>query len=303
MTTATKTRKSAKPRREVTESALPVHDNGKVDLVAVLVAALTVPGRLSQCYNRFHRYSFLNMLLVYMQTGHMEPMATFRRWLSLDRVVIKGSKALFINHPKFAPERDANGQVVKKANGKPEMKVVGFYPKATVFQLFQTDGPELAMPEVPEWDKEQAMAALDVTEEKFSHGDGNTQGYSIDRRFALNPLAEYPFKTMIHEWAHILLGHTDGGYGEHPRDIAEFQAEAVALLVCNELDVEGYDAANSRGYIQNWLGGKTADYLDENGELAVTDFVVRNIFSVTDKILVAGRKAHYDKLAEQQAAE
>lgn len=298
MTTMTKTR-SSKPRREVTESSLPLDENGKLDLVRVLVLALTVPGRLSNCYNKFHRYSFLNMVLVFLQTGKLEPMATFNRWKTLGRTIISGpGSALFVNHPKFAPVTDrATGLPIKKANGKIEMKVVGFYPKATVFQLFQTDGPELEMPETPEWDKEQAMEHLDITEVTFRKGDGNTQGYSHEREFALNPVAESPFKTMMHEWAHILLGHTaaDYQYAAH-QGVAEFQAEAVALLVCRELDVEGFDEANSRGYIQHWLDGDSSEYVNEHGELAVNDHVVREIFSATDKILLAGRKSHYDQL-------
>jgi hypothetical protein len=145
------------------------------------------------------------------------------------------------------------------------------------------------------------MNNLDITEHKFRKGDGNVQGYSHDRQFAINPLAEAPFKTMVHEWAHILLGHTapDYPYAAH-QGIAEFQAEAVSLLTCHELDIEGFDASSSRAYIQQWLKGGASEYLTETGELAVTDHVVREVFSVTDKILVAGRKAHYDKLVEAQ---
>jgi hypothetical protein len=299
MTTATKARR---PRREVTESNLPLNAAGTLDLVAILVVALTVPGRISNCYNKFYKYSFLNMVLVLMQTGILEPIANFKKWQSLGRTVVSGpGSALFVNHPRFAPRKDPNtGKVIVK-NGKAEMKFIGAYPKASVWQLFQTDGPDLDLSgeNLPDWDREQAMAELDITEGKFAKINGNISGYSHDRVFALNPAnCPAPFKTMIHEWAHILLGHTDGGYAEHPRDIAEFQAESVAYLVCHELDVEAFDASYSRGYIQTWLAGKTTNYLDDNGDLLVTDEIVRNIFSITDRILVAGRKAHYDKLVE-----
>lgn len=307
---ATKTvRRSSKPRREVSESSLPVNDKGELDLVEVLKLALTVPGSLSQCYNRFHRYSLLNIIMVWLQTQKMEPMATYNKWKTLDRLVIKGQRALFVNHPKFAPLKDpATGLAIPKKNGKGvEMKVVGFYPKATVFQLSQTDGPELVMPEVPEWDKAQAMKVLDLKEVKFKNADGNVQGYSIDRKFALNPVGAQPFKTMIHEWAHIVCGHTTDEaiktqYQQH-RGVCEFQAEATALLVCRELGVD-FNEDDCRGYIQHWLDAEGAngvqhtDYLDESGELLVTNKVVREIFAAADKILLAGRKAHFDKLAE-----
>src|SRR5947209_5886493 len=119
MTSATATRK---PRRDVSESNLPTHGDGKLDLVAVLEKALTVPGRISNCYNRFYKYSFLNMLLVLMQTGRLEPIATFKKWNSLGRTVISGpGSALFVNHPRFAPRRDEHGKPVVK-DGKIEMK-------------------------------------------------------------------------------------------------------------------------------------------------------------------------------------
>lgn len=295
-----KTARSSKPRRDVGQTNLPTNERGELDMIAVLLEALTVPGRLSQCYNRFHRYSFLNIVLVYMQTGKLEPMGTFKKWQSLGRNVISGpGSALFVNHPRFVPVRDGAGNPVKDEKGRAKQKFVGSVPRPTVFQLFQTDGPELSLPTMPAWDREQAMEALDITPQKFSHSDGNTQGYSAGREFAINPVAEQPFKTMIHEWAHILLGHTEDSeeYHNH-RGVKEFQAEAVALLVCTELDVDGYDPATSRGYIQNWLRGDSSEYVDTDGNLLVDNKAVRQVFSVADAIMTAGRIKHYDKLAE-----
>jgi hypothetical protein len=304
MTAATR-----KPARTA-EGVLPMHGDEKLDFKAVLLAALTVPGKMSNAYSRFYHYSFLNMVLVYMQTGKLEPVATFKKWVALGRNVVRGQKALFVNHPRPVYKRDEAGNTVLK-DGKPVIAFTMFIPKATVFQLFQTDGPELQMPETPEWNKDEALKVLDIEEVKFSHSDGNTQGYSVNRTFALNPVAVSPFKTMIHELAHIVLGHTDkeslAEYQTH-RGIKEFQAEAVALLVSRELEVEGFDESASRAYIQNWLGidrGSVPDQLTWNDEIEdvdlVNDQVVREIFSVTEKILIAGRKRHFEKLAEQAA--
>jgi antirestriction protein ArdC len=302
MTTAVKgARKSSKPRRTA-EGKLPMNGDD-VDLRAVLLAALTVPGQLSKCYNRFHRYSFMNMVLVFMQTGRLEPMANFKKWHALGRKVISGpGSALFVNHPLYnVYKRDEAGNILLDKDGHKIVAYKRYGPKATVFQLFQTDGPELTYPETPDWDRAQAVKELDLTEVPFADQDGNKQGYSQDRTFAINPVAEAPLKTAIHEWAHISFGHTTpdqlSKYREH-RGIFEFQAEAVALLVCKELGVEGFDESASRAYIQNWLGPQTGDFV-KDGEL-VDDSVVRSIFSVTDKILVAGRKRHYDKLSESE---
>lgn len=302
-TTKTRGRKtySSKPRRDVTQSNVPTNGEGKLDLRAVLLAALTVPGKMSNAYSRFHRYSFMNMVLVFMQTGQLEPVATFNKWKALGRMVSRGQKALWINHPRPVYKRDEAGNTVI-VDGKKLIAFVMFEPKPTVFQLFQTEGPELTFPETPDWDKDQALDVLDIQQVGFKHSDGNTQGYSVDRKVALNPVAVAPLKTLIHEIAHVVLGHTDkdglAEYAKH-RGIKEFQAEAVALLVCRELEVEGFDESASRAYIQSWLAGSATDYID--GNKLVDDSDVREIFSATDKILVAGRKRHFDKLAESEA--
>jgi hypothetical protein len=307
-TTATrrggKTYKSTKPRRDVTQTNLPVDGEGKLDLVKVLLAALTVPGRMSNAFNRFHRYSFLNMLLVFMQTGRLEPVANFKKWQSLGRKIISGKgSGLFIRHPKPVYKRDQAGNTVYGEDGKPVIAFTMFELRPTVFQLSQTDGPELEFPPTPDWDLELALESLDIQRVPFRKADGNIEGYAYERKLALNPVTVSPFETAIHEIAHIVLGHTSkdrsGDYAKH-RGVMEFQAEAVALLVNRELDVDGYDEAASRAYIQSWLGGTASDYVD--GNKLVDNDVVREIFSATDKILVAGRKRHYDKLAESELA-
>lgn len=317
MATATKTRKPAtrkpvkarKPAREVT-TELPMID-GKLDRAALLKAALEMPGSISKAFNAFHRYSFLNMLLVFMQTGKVEPLGNFNAWKRKGRKVISGpGSALFVNHPKPVYKRDEEGNVVRDEDGKAVIAFVSFTPKATVFQLHQTEGPDLVYPELPDWDKDQALANLDIEQVPFADGDSNTQGYATGNKLAMNPVAAHPLPTMLHEMAHIVLGHTAkdkaADYAAH-RGVMEFQAEAVALLVAKELDVPGYNEAESRGYIQHWLGHSAGDYTawDDESEdsVLVEDSTITAIFNAVDKILVAGRKAHYEALKEAEEAE
>ena len=60
--------------------------------------------------------------------------------------------------------------------------------------------------------------------------------------------------------------------------MAEFEAEATAFLVAKELELIEWDAAESRAYIQGWLGG--AEVSADN---------ITRVFAAVNKILTAGR--------------
>jgi hypothetical protein len=74
---------------------------------------------------------------------------------------------------------------------------------------------------------------------------------------AISPLAAMPHKTLSHEAAHVELGYTvesDFNDSEHtPRNLREVEGEAVALLLCESLNLPG--AEFCCGYIQSWLRG------------------------------------------------
>jgi hypothetical protein len=67
--------------------------------------------------------------------------------------------------------------------------------------------------------------------------------------------------------AHVLLHTTKGDFTDTeqtPRNLREVEAEAVALLCYEALNLEGSDYC--RGYIQNWLyqgTGYSADAIPE----------------------------------------
>ena len=114
-------------------------------------------------------------------------------------------------------------------------------------------------PELPEWDWQRAIAALQIEQVPYEMISGNVQGYSYARSFAINPCAAFPLKTLFHELGHMVLGHTtDCADGESPcsRGIREFQAEAVAYLLAHELELSEWAPEESRAYIQHWLDGE-----------------------------------------------
>lgn len=236
--------------------------------------ALTMPGHLSSIYNRFYTYSFNNQILLYMQ-GVTEPVATFNRWKEMGRNVKRGSKAKAILRPITIKLKD---EVDDKGNPR---QITKFKLVNALFAVSETEGDELPEYVPPEWNEVMALSALDITRVPFEVLDGNAQGYSYERKVAINPVAAYPLKTLFHELGHVVLGHTSPDqvqeYAEH-RGVKEFQAEATAYLCMNDVGAtERMDASGSRGYIQHWLRGESPP-----------DSCIREVFKAVDTILRAG---------------
>jgi hypothetical protein len=135
--------------------------------------------------------------------------------------------------------------------------VTRFAYKPNWFVYLQTEGAEIAVLSVPGWDRVRALEALGITEVTFASLDGNTLGYAKGRTIAISPFNPLPYTTTFHELAHALLGHTGAAVHEGAdlaRNLREVEAEAVALICCEALGLEGAEYA--RGYIQSWLRGE-----------------------------------------------
>src|ERR1041384_4974624 len=93
-------------------------------------------------------------------------------------------------------------------SGEEQTVITTFVWKPHWFVLTQTEGEPVPMPEIPAWNKEKTLAALGIQEIPFTDTNGNVQGYARKREIAISPLAAMPHKTLLHELAHIELGHT-----------------------------------------------------------------------------------------------
>lgn len=256
------------------EEAAPLKDR-KLDWHAVLETALNSPGQIGQTYNRFHNYSFLNQVLLLMQ-GARGPVASYQRWQALGRQVQKGERGYEIVRPIMVKAKE------QPVDGQDEKRFLRFKVVRGAFTYSQTAGEELPEPEIPSWDYKRALGKLAITEIPFDHIDGNCQGFAVDKKIAVNPVAVYPVKTRLHEMAHVVLGHTTsrqgGGALEYDRGLREFEAEGTAYLSLTELGLsEMFDAAESQAYIAGWLGRQE-----------VPDRSIRSIFKATQTILEAG---------------
>jgi antirestriction protein ArdC len=243
----------------------------------LLNQAVSEPGLILKAYSAFHGYSLGNRIAAMMQCAirgiEPGPLNTYPGWLALGRQVRKGEKALELCMP-------LTKKITDERTGESAMVATNFVWKPRWFVLSQTEGEPITLATSPAWDKARALAALNIAEQTFTLTDGNVQGYAEGRKVAVSPIAAMPHKTLFHEIAHIELGHTsESNFTDSestPRNLREVEAEAVAMLLCESLQLPG--AEYSRGYIQSWLRG---DVIPEKSAM--------KIFGAADRILKAGQ--------------
>ena len=255
---------------------------------ALLVEAVNKPGLIMDAYSAFHNYSIGNQILAIVQCQLRGlapgPINTFPGWQALGRNVKRGERALTLCMPITRKGRKEEQSESKGENE--EHTFTSFVYKPRWFAVSQTVGDEFTPPRLPEWDAKRALETLSIEQISFTETNGNVQGYARKRQVAINPLAQLPIKTLFHEAAHVMLGHTtEADFTDTertPKSLREVEAEAVALLCCEALNLEGADYC--RGYIQNWL----CPALGYNGD-AIPEKSAQKIFHAADQILRAGR--------------
>jgi hypothetical protein len=257
--------------------------------------AVSTPGKLLEAYTAFHNFSISNSILALFQCHNRGispgPLNTYKGWQQLGRQVRKGEKAIVLCMPlaykkcvrqdEPAPQESEANQVSEEMKqGFKEVTRYRFALRSYWFVLAQTDGESTFTPSIPGFDLVTALRELRIEQVDFTSTDGNAQGYAFDRSIAVNPVAQLPHKTTFHELGHIVLGHTDEGRlvdsDLPPRNVREVEAECVALICCETLQLPGVEFC--RGYVQKWVSGATID-----------DRSAQRIFSAASAILKAGR--------------
>ena len=242
----------------------------------LLNSAVSQPGLVLQAYSNFHNYSIGNQILALVQCAQRGiepgPISTFPGWKEKGRFVRKGERALWLCMPITHKRR-------AESEGETDEIFTSFVYKPRWFVLSQTEGEPIEAPEVPDWNKDRALSALGISEIPFDVTDGNCQGYARKQSIAISPLAALPHKTRFHELAHVILGHTseaDFNDSERtPKSLREVEAECVALICCESLNLPGADYC--RGYVQHWLRGSE-----------IPEKSAQKIFAAADRILKAG---------------
>lgn len=245
----------------------------------MLDTLLTLEGSVGNTYNRMHEYSPRNVAFLMMQGCPPEPVATYRRWGELGRQVQKGEKAYSILRPIQVRVRsnEADKDSEEEAKMVRRFKVV-----RALFSVSQTAGEVLPEVEPREWSQERALGKLGINVVQFENFNGNLGGYAVGKDIAINPVAPYPFRTLLHEISHVESGHTTPeGLQEYQthRGLMEFEAEAAAFLTLNELgELDDETARVSRGYAQGWMRDQEPK-----------EETYRRILNVHTKVVQAGR--------------
>jgi antirestriction protein ArdC len=252
----------------------------------LLADAVSRPGSIHSAYAAFWDYSAGNQLLAMFQCLGRGiapgPINTFVGWKELGRYVRKGEKAITLCMPVSCKRRSAKDDDADDENPPAQQGTfTRFTFKARWFVLAQTDGAEYRPDPIPGWNEAAALAALEIRHVPFDLFAGNIQGYALRRQVSVSPIAFAPKRTLFHEIAHVLLGHTaeSGTLADDdktPTSLAEVEAESVALIVCESLGMGGVE--HSRGYIQTWLRGDT-----------IPERSAQRVFKAADQILKAGR--------------
>lgn len=202
---------------------------------------------------RFHQYSFMNIMLISMQSPEASRVAGFHSWKKLGRHIIKGEKGIKIVAPLIR-----KGEEIEKSNSDSEELVYGFRI-VHVFDIKQTDGKEL--PEIskvkgdPQIYSDLLNRLINSLNIKIEYSKNITAlGYSTGGKIViksgLTPAEDFSVK--LHELAHELLHQkSDEKLSKKQR---ETEAESVAFVVCHSIGLDTNSA--SADYIQLYKGDK-----------------------------------------------
>lgn len=198
--------------------------------------------------SKLPRYSFNNLMMIYMQNPKATYVAGMKTWNSFGRKVRKGETSLKILAPiqkKFKEEKENDAGIKEMEE---VTKIVGF-KTVPVYDVGQTEGVPLPLnPIVPENVEPSDFAGkvYDHLKIKLNDEELPVTEKSLDRKgvygyysptehsITINCDQDITNKltTLIHEYAHSIFHSPLGKYKESGKDVKETQAESFAYLTC-----------------------------------------------------------------------
>lgn len=210
----------------------------------------TILDYLNFC-SRFHKYSFYNRLLIWLNRPDATLVAGFRTWQKLDRKVKKGQKGI----PIFAPIRVKQRHEPKPDEGdiveeEERDKAILRFKVVYVWDEAQTEGKPI--PEAPDvlsviGNADSILPLLEgfvsscnirlkyISSDRLGNAHGISMGGQIVVRDSLPD--EEKFHVLAHELAHEFL-HGKKERQKLSKKLKETEAEAVAYIVCKHFSLE-----------------------------------------------------------------
>ena len=201
--------------------------------------------------SRFRSYSFGNVLEIARQRPTATKVAGMYAWNQLGRRVKRGEKGIRILASIIGIKRKSDEDAEKDITKQNTRVLVGFR-NAYVFDVEQTDGPDLPQMEHVQGDAGENYDRLLAFIEKqgielvFTEKIAPALGVSYGGRIAILPgqsKAE-TFATLVHELAHELLMHSSR---RRPttKTVRETEAEAIAFVVGKAIGLQTGNASAS----------------------------------------------------------
>lgn len=224
--------------------------------------------------SKFHRYSFGNCMLIFMQFPNASQVAGFHTWTKeFGRKIKPGARAIRILAPMIKKREEAP-ENAEQADQK-KCVVLGYRP-VCVFDISQTEGEELPSLGVSElsgdvenfpeiYTRLTELSPVPVFQKEIPRDDVKGYFSYVEQEIVLRPgMSEsQQIKTLVHEIAHAKLHDEDETSKKGQRE-KEVEAESVAYVVCQHF---GLDTSNySFGYVAGWSSGKSLDELKNSLE-------------------------------------
>lgn len=232
---------------------------------------------------QFHRYSPHNQMLLLMQGAHGH-VASYSTWQRIPAEgggtcqVRKGERGLVVLAPMTLVRARTDPLTGDETN---ERALKGFKPVKVFHQGQLVDPPDLATPPLPRllrgenrhhhvWAavesrlEERGFSVDKVSRSPVETWNGRTD--FSDRSVVVSDHLEPPaaLKTLLHEWAHVVLSH-DVRQAGRPA-LREVEAESAAYLVCATIGVDS--AEYSVPYLASWAGGD-GQLLQDTAQMAL----------------------------------
>lgn len=233
----------------------------------------------------FHNYSMNNLLLILAQCENATQVAGYRAWQKMGRQVRKGERGIQI----MAPGRRTYTETTSE--GEEEEKERVFFHAIRVFDVEQTEPIEgkedHTQDPVKHLDEDDFAGLYERTRDYLTDHDvpvevlpieGATDGRAIKDKETGKIRVEidqdsapaHAALTLLHEAAHIQLGHLDQDPETRAlhRGTREVEAESVAYIVAGTLGMD--TSANSVGYIAGWSETDETDLIKTTAQRVLT---------------------------------